>query len=127
MSADANKAGKFEISVYFVIFVLLFLAMFEMMAWTGDRVQADPIDGVRAQERSEALEQLTSSAQEQLENYAYLDEANGRVRMPIRRAMEIVVEEWQDPAAGRSNLVALWKRFNPPPPAPPPEEPSEFE
>ena len=127
MSSATSNAGKFEVSVYFVIFILLFLAMFKMMAWARDRVQPQPIDGVRAQERSEALEQIGSSAQEQLEGYGYLDEAKGRVRLPIRRAMEIVVEEWKNPAAGRSNLVARWAHFNPPPPPPPPEEPSEFE
>lgn len=93
----------------------------------GDEEQPQPIDGVRAQERSEASEELIGAAQDKLENYTFLDEAKGQVRLPIRRAMEIVVEEWKDPAAGRAKLITRWEHFNPPPPPPPPEAPSEFE
>ena len=127
MSNATSNAGKIETSFYFVIFVLLFLAMFKMMSWMGDEEQPQPIDGVRAQERSEASEELIGAAQDKLENYTFLDEAKGQVRLPIRRAMEIVVEEWQDPAAGRAKLITRWEHFNPPPPPPPPEAPSEFE
>jgi len=127
MSTNPNNAGKFEITFYFIVILGLFLAMFELMGWARDRSQPAPIDGIRVEERLKSSGQVQESAKDQLENYAYIDETRGQVRVPIKRAIELVVQEWQDPAAGHAKLVTDWDRFNPPPPPPPPEKPSEFE
>jgi hypothetical protein len=51
-----------------------------------------------------------------LEKYDWQDQAKGFVRIPIERAKELVLEEWQDPAAARSNLMARAAKALPPPP-----------
>jgi hypothetical protein len=127
MSSRPNNAGVVSIGFYFVVIVALFMAMFELMCWSRETSQPAPIDGIRAGERAKALAGIRKSAADQLENYKLLDETKGQVRVPIRRAMELVVQEWADPAKGRTHLIAEYDRFNPPPPPPAPEKPSEFE
>ncbi|HEY3864148.1 MAG TPA: hypothetical protein VGO59_19945 [Verrucomicrobiae bacterium] len=54
--------------------------------------------------------------------YEWSDEAKGFVRIPVEEAMKLVIKEWQDPAAARSNLMArAAKEFAPAPKAPEPK------
>jgi len=77
-----------------------------------------PIDTSRYEERRKNLAELQAQAAHELDHYAYLDEAKGRIRLPIQRAMELCVEEWRNPAAGRSNLLRrVRSAFPPVPPA----------
>jgi hypothetical protein len=48
------------------------------------------------------------------------------VRLPIDRAMEITIREYQNPLAARSNLVATANHLAAPPPKAP-EQPSQYE
>ena len=127
MSARPNNASLVSVAFYFVVIVALFMAMFELMGWSRETLQPAPIDGIRAGERAKALADLRKSSEDKLENYKLLDETKGQVRVPIRRAMELVVQEWAEPATGRAHLIAEYDRLNPPPPPPAPEKPSEFE
>ena len=78
-----------------------------------------PVDQARVKERLKNLADLNAQSKEQLEHYAYIDRAKGTVRLPIARAMELTSVEWQNPAAGRSNLLGrLDQALKQPPPAP---------
>jgi hypothetical protein len=67
----------------------------------------EPVDQARIAERRKNLAELNAQSKDVLENYAWIDSARGLVRLPVARAMELAVAEWQNPAAGRSNL--LWR------------------
>lgn len=94
-----------------------------------------PPDAKRVDERRKALADVKIAAKE-LETYGYIDSGKGLVRLPVvendgmrqklSRAAELIIQEWENPAAGRSNLLARWSRFNPPPPKPV-EQKSPFE
>ncbi len=85
--------------------------------------QPAPIDQARADERRKNLADLNAQNKDQLEHYAYIDPAKGIVRLPIARAMELTVTEWQNASAGRSNLLSrLDKALAQPPPKPNPYE-----
>jgi hypothetical protein len=61
-----------------------------------------------------------------VEKYDWQDQPKGFVRVPIQRAEELILQEWQDPAAGRSNLMARAAiEFAPPPKVP--EKKNEYE
>jgi len=80
-----------------------------------------PVDQARVTERLKNLADLNAQNKEQLEHYAYIDRAKGTIRLSIARAMELTVVEWQNPAAGYTNLLGrLDKALTPPPPAPNP-------
>ncbi len=76
-----------------------------------------PVDQAHWTERQKNLAELRAQNQEVLANYGYSDPARGTVRLPITRAIEQTITEWQNPAAGRSNLLARLARAVPQLPA----------
>jgi hypothetical protein len=77
-----------------------------------------PVDQARWVERTANLAELNAHNKDLLENYGWVNPSRGVVRLPVDRALELTVKEWQDPAAGRSNLLARMERALPPTPAP---------
>ncbi len=67
----------------------------------------EPLDAGRAQERAKALADLRAANADVLNNYAWMDQPRGIVRLPIAQAMKQAEAAWQkDPAAARANLIA---------------------
>jgi hypothetical protein len=73
-----------------------------------------PVEEARWMERQTNLAQLRVQSREVLHNYAWIDQSRGVVRLPAARAMELLVTEWQNPAAGRSSLLARLEKALPP-------------
>jgi hypothetical protein len=65
----------------------------------------EPVDQAHVTDRHKNLAELNAQSKDVLENYAWIDPTKGLVRLPVARAMELAVGEWQNPAAGRSNLL----------------------
>jgi hypothetical protein len=72
----------------------------------------------RARERVQFLSEVRQ-AEAALSQYGWDDPAKKAVRLPVSRAMELVLVEWQDPARARSNLVQRFDQAKAPPPAAP--------
>src|SRR6185503_4931252 len=69
--------------------------------------QPAPLGTARAEERRKARAEAATAATEGLNTYGWVDQGKGIARMPISNAMVLTVREWQNPPAGRSNLVPL--------------------
>jgi hypothetical protein len=82
-----------------------------------------PVNLARIEERKRALALLVADNGRVLQNYDWMDQAKGVVRVPVVRAMDLAVQYWQDPAAGRSNLIARVEKAT----AKPPVKPNEYE
>ncbi|MEO7299825.1 MAG: hypothetical protein ABI042_14755 [Verrucomicrobiota bacterium] len=80
----------------------------------------------RAEERRKNLINVRAETDQALKNYAWQDQGKGLVRLPIERAMEVSLQEWQNPKAARSNLITRVEKATAPAPKAP-EKPSEFE
>jgi hypothetical protein len=105
-----------------------FLIVAFLVRWMQSYTQSPSISATRAAERMQILADFkTANAPYLDENkYDWQDQAKGFVRIPIERAKELVLEEWQDPATARSNLMArAAKQFALPPKAP--EKKNEYE
>ncbi|WCJ57827.1 hypothetical protein NXS98_08765 [Fontisphaera persica] len=72
----------------------------------------------RAEERAKALAELNAANHEALENYGWVDQTKGVVRLPVTRAMEMVAREWSDPALGRKQLLQRLEKASAKPPPP---------
>jgi hypothetical protein len=80
----------------------------------------------RAAERMKILADFKAVNAPLLEKYDWQDKDKGIVRVPVARAKELVLEEWQNPAAARSNLMErAAKAFAPAPKPPEPKNPYE--
>ncbi|HTI97279.1 MAG TPA: hypothetical protein VL527_00140 [Dongiaceae bacterium] len=88
--------------------------------------QPAPLTEDRVALRKKNLAELQAVNAEALNNYGWVDQSKGVVRLPIAVAMQIALAEWQNPAAARSNLIARVEKATALPPKAP-EKPSPFE
>lgn len=127
MKTDACCRDKAQVAAYFVGIAGSFLIVAGLVWALRHYTRPAPVDTARIQERLKFSQEIQQTGQDQLESFGYVDPAKGQVRLPIQRAMEMMVQDWKNPDAGRSNLLARLKQFNPPPPPKAPEKPSQFE
>ena len=69
-------------------------------------IQVPVLNANRAAERAKIFAEMRASEAEALNNAAWLDAGKGIVRLPIEDAKKLVEQEWKNPAAARSNLIA---------------------
>ena len=97
------------------------------LVWAMQRyTQPPPLGEDRVAVRKKALADLRAAEATELENYGWIDQAKGVVRLPITEAMKLALRDWQNPAAARSNLIARVEKATAVPPAAP-AKPSAFE
>lgn len=121
---NSQTPPKSTTGIYAIGIIGSFLIMAGLVWVLRYYTQPPAADGARIEERRKAAAELSQATTDQLNSYGILDPAKGLVRLPIQHSMQIVLKEWQNPAAGRSNLLARLKQANPPPP---PAAPSQFE
>ena len=111
----------------YVIGILGSLLIVAALVWAMQRyTQPPPLGQDRVAVRKKALADLRAAEASELENYGWVDQPKGVVRLPIAEAMQLALRDWQNPAAARSNLIArVQKATFVPPPSPP--KPSQFE
>ena len=85
-----------------------------------------PLNQARVVERKKALAEIRAENEKALNNYEVADPGKGIVRLKIERAMELIIDEYKNPMAARTNLVARAERAGAPAPKPP-EPPNKFE
>lgn len=123
MSSRSKGSASF---IYIVVIIGALLIMNNMVKRVREYTTPAPLGAERAVERQQAADELSASSQAALTTYGWQDKSKEIVRLPIDRAMEITIEEWDDPAAARAKLISMSdKAVAEPPPAP--EVPSEFE
>src|SRR4051812_8071926 len=113
----------------FVAIAGTFLIVAGLVYFMRRYTQPAPLGQTRILERKKFLADIQAANADALNNYAWQDQPKGLVRLKISHAMNLTVQEYQNPQAARSNLTARAdKAFAPPPPAPKvPEKPNPFE
>jgi hypothetical protein len=124
ISNNQNKRGF--AFVYFVAIMATFFIMAFLIWVTKEYTQPKSITANRAKERAENLVTVKEAVAPVLNEYGWQDQEKGFVRVPIKRAMELTVQEWQNPTEARAELISRMEKATALPP-PPPEEPSAFE
>ncbi len=77
------------------------------VAWLALRnTQTPPPNQARVEQRLKLLTDLRGASEDVLQTYDWQNKEKGVVRVPIARAKELTAQEWKDPAAARSNLMA---------------------
>jgi hypothetical protein len=102
------------ISVYFISVLGTFAIVAGLIYLMYSYTRPAPVDELRIKERQKFLTELSSQAKEQLETAGWVDKARGVVRLPVARAMELTLLEWQNPVLGKSNLLVRLEKALPP-------------
>ena len=117
---------KTRVGVYVAGFLGTFLIVALLVHLMQFYTQTPSISATRGEERLKIMTDFKAVNTPLLEKYDWQDQAKGFVRVPIERAKELILQEWQDPVAGRSNLTARAAiEFAPPPKVP--EKKNEYE
>lgn len=120
-SWDRGKLGAYAVAIFGLFFILAGLIW--LMVRFGPTT---PLAEDRTALRLKNLSELRAAESAMMDQYSWRDQAKGMVRLPIQQAIALASKEWQDPAAARSNLIALVEKATAAPPkAPPPPNPYE--
>jgi hypothetical protein len=87
---DPNVAASAVVGI--ISAILLFVIIVVLQAYFYDAEQAELEQKVYTQP-NQALQQLDAGQLELISSYAWVSQADGVVRIPIERAMELVVAE----------------------------------
>jgi hypothetical protein len=122
-----TEPARDRTTMAYVIGVLGSFLIVAALVWAMRHyTQPAPLGEDRVAIRRKALAELRATEADELNNYAWLDQGKGIVRLPIAEAMKLTLRGWQDPAAARSNLIARVEKATALPPKAP-EKPSQFE
>jgi len=132
-SQNGNFFTRIGVTIYVVVILVCFLAGAGLIWVTRRYTEPAPLGQARVLERYKNLSDLRQNEAKVLTEYAWQDKAKEIVRLPLitaegrpGRAMQLTVEEWQDPAAAKSNLIARVTRATAPGPKPV-EQPNKYE
>ena len=126
MNRESRQLALAGIAAYAVAILGAFLIVAGLVWVMYHYTRPAPLGQGRAEERRKILADLQAENAKILNNYESLDPGKGIVRLPIARGMELTLQEYQNPAAARSNLVARAEIANAAPPKAP-EKPNPFE
>src|SRR5437879_8928103 len=115
---DAARLTAYAIGIFgtFLIVAMLVLAM-------RHYTQPAPVGAKRVEERYKFLQDQRAADAKAINEYDWVDKDKGIVRLPIQRAVELTLQEWQNPAAARSNLISRVEKAT----AVPPPKPNIYE
>lgn len=118
---DAARWTVYAIGILgtFLIVALLVLAM-------QHYTRPAPVGANRVEERHKFLRDQRAADAKALSEYDWVDRDKGIVRLPVQRALELTLQEWQHPAAARSNLISRVDKATAAPPKAP-EKPNIYE
>ena len=118
---DAARLTAYAVGIFgtFLIVAMLVLAM-------RHYTRPAPVGANRVEERYKFLQDQRAADAKALNEYDWIDKDKGIVRLPVQRAVELTLQEWQNPAAARSNLISRVEKATAVPPKAP-EKPSIYE
>jgi hypothetical protein len=114
------ETGLGKLTIYAITIVAVLLIGYILVRAMRSYVPAQAINAKRVEERIAARDDVRNAGLKELnaEDYAVINPANGVVRLPISRAMQLTIEGLQNPAAFRSNMNARVENATKAPPAP---------
>ena len=122
-----DQPTKAKLGLVYAVAILGALLIVAILVWAMQTyTQPEPLNANRAAERAKALKELRASEADALHNPAWIDKSKGIVRLPIDVAVQMVEQEWKNPAAARADLIKRVEKATAVPPKAP-EKPSMFE
>jgi hypothetical protein len=126
VNVEERPAGMSRTTAWAVGALGTFLIMGLLVGALIRYTRPEDLTAARAAERARFLAEVLQTETPLVTTYGWIDREKGFVRVPVERGMELMLKEWQDPAAARSNLIVrVQKAKELPPPPPEPENPYE--
>ena len=123
---NRSNTGKAGVTLAVVAILGSFLLIAFLVKQMVKVAQPGPIGLERGNARSTDNAAIKAAGANALQNWGYVDQGKGVVRMPIEEAMKATVQGYKNAGAFHSNMVARVDKATAAPPKPP-EKPSEYE
>jgi hypothetical protein len=115
--SPAETHGLGKLTIYAITILAVLLIGYLLVRAMRSYVPSAPINASRVQERINARKDVEAAALKELNgDYTIINKDNGVVRLPIKQAMEMTVQGYQNGAAFRSNLLSRVENATKPPP-----------
>ena len=121
-----NDTGKARLTVTVIAILASFLLVAFLVRQMVKVAQPAPVGVDRGAARAKDNADIRAVGANALDNWGYVDQAKGVVRLPIRDAMTITIQGYQNAGAFQSNLIARVEKATASAPKPP-EKKSEYE
>src|SRR5882762_5879766 len=106
------NASRTTLTAYAVAILGSFLIVYGLVKFMQKYTAPAPVGQARVEERKKFLAELRNESAKVLNSYDWQDQPKGIVRLPIARAMELTLQEYQNPGAARSNLISRADKAN---------------
>jgi hypothetical protein len=124
--SNTGNTGKAGVTLAVVAILGSFLLIAFLVRQMVKVAQPGPIGAARSTARATDNAAINAAGANALQNWGYVDQGKGVVRLPIEEAMKVTVHGYKDAGAFHSNMVARVEKATAAPPKPP-EKPSEYE
>jgi hypothetical protein len=122
----SDQPRRSQTGLFLLAIVGTFLIVGALAWYVQWKTRPAPVNAARIAERKKFLAEIRAAEAQALANYGWVDQTKGLVRLPVGRAMELVLDEWKNPAVAHSNMAARAEKAYAPPPAAP-AAPNPFE
>lgn len=113
--SESNCCGcKPKYIAWFVGVVGTFLITYGFIQVMRNYTATPDLTAARASERVKNLKELHAEENKVLTEYAWQDKNKGFVRLPIERAMELTLKEYQNPEAAHADMAKRVEALNKP-------------
>lgn len=117
-NASYTNGGEGRASAWF-LGTLGSLCVIGFLVWVlNNTTRPADLAAARAVERAQFRAEVEQAAAVLVQNYSWKDKTKGVVNLPIERAMELVAQEWQNPAQARAAMISRVEELTAPPPEP---------
>jgi hypothetical protein len=116
---DDNCCRNTRLGIYAIGLIGSLLVMAGLVWLMRHYTEVPSPFAARSAERMQIRAEFDAANAPLVENYDWQDQTRGIVRVPLDRAKELLLQEWQDPAVGRADLIARAARAFAPLPKPP--------
>ena len=110
------------VAVAVATLLLMVFIVREMIRYTTPA----PLGGERAAARAKDNAEIRATGADALNNYGWVDQTKGIVRLPISEAMKVTVQGYKNAGEFRSNMLARLEKATAAGPKPP-EKKNEYE
>jgi hypothetical protein len=121
-----NNTGRAKLTITVIAILASFLLVAFLVRQMVKVAQPAPVGADRGGARAKDNKDLRAAGSQALNNWGYVDQGKGVVRMPIEEAMKATLQGYRNAGAFHSNLVTRVEKATAAPPKPP-EKPSEYE
>jgi uncharacterized protein (DUF58 family) len=118
---EKGRTGAYLAAIFGALLILAALVLAMWRFTTPPDLAAE-----RAAQRAKAREELTAAETEMLTTYGWMDKTKGIVHIPVSEALKLSLQQAQDPAAARKDLIAREEKATALGPRLPPK-PSQYE